>query len=78
MKVIVREEVELGSGNTVNVYEYNSNDDLQKLIDNDVRWFKKVHIPIEECEVDDYEAIVCGGSYSIAYYVEEVTKWNQD
>ena len=78
MKVIIRDECKLGSGTTVGVYEYDPNVDdkkqLWKLIDKESDWFEKVHIPVDEQEVWEDEACICGGDYAITYYIREVNK----
>ena len=74
MIVIIREEVKLGSGMDIHVYEYEDEYQLGKCVDEDANWFNKVHIPIDEMEVYDDEAIICGGDYSISYYVKKVER----
>ena len=78
MKIIIRDECKLGSGTEVNIYEYDSNVDDKKqlwnLIDKEANWFKKVQIPIDEQEVWANEAYICGGDYTITYYIREVNK----
>ena len=74
MKVIIKQEVKLGSGMTMNVYKYENEEQLSKFVDEDADWFTKVHIPIDEMEIYEDEATICGGDYNISYYIEEVER----
>ena len=78
MKVIVENHVQLGSGQSIYVYELDPNksdrEQLQELIDADKEWFNSAHIEIDEYEVYDDEASIGGGDYSIGYHIKEVRR----
>ena len=78
MKVIVEDHVQLGSGQSIYVYELDPNKSekkqLQDLINADKKWFKSAHIEIDEYEVNDTNASIGGGDYSIGYHIVEVKK----
>ena len=77
-KVIIRHDTKLGSGTIVDVYEYDpeygDEEQLNKLIEREYEWFERVDIPVEEKEICDDEAWICGGDYTITYYIREIRK----
>lgn len=74
MKIIVRDEIEMGSGHWTSVYEYNESlsakHQLEALLKNDMNWLGR----IDDFGINDKDAYICSGDYSIDYCICEVEK----
>ena len=69
MKVIVKEEIKLGSGCEIYVYKHKYRGQLLDMIAEDVEWLGNMY---EDKEVYDNEAHVYGGDYTFNYYIREM------
>ena len=76
MKVIIREEIQLGCVNTTDIYEYDLTktnlQQLRKFILGEYEWFTSAGIEIDESEIYENGAHIFGGSFSIYYYIRDV------
>lgn len=72
MKVIIRDEIKMGSGAEIDVYKFDEEksayEQLYDLAERDADWLGDP----EDTDVFDDEAYVFKGDYSIRYYIREV------
>lgn len=72
MKVIIRDEIKMGSGAEIDVYKFDEEksafEQLDDLVEQDVKWLGDP----QDADVFDDEAYVFKGDYSIRYYIREV------
>ena len=71
MKVIAKEEIKLGSGSELYVYEYKSREQFLNMIYQDIAWMNNI---LEGNEIYEDEAHVYGGDYTFNYYIREMEK----
>ena len=69
MKVIIKEEIKLGSGSEIYLYKYKSRGQFLDMISQEADWLGNI---LEDKEVFEDEAHVYGGDYTFNYYIREM------